>query len=361
MTPLSGLKVLELCGIGPAPLAAMILGDLGADVVRLDRPAFAPLRLDLRRDPVQRNKRALSCDLKLESDRTLARRLAAQADVLIEGFRPGVIEKLGLGPEELLAANPRLVICRLTGFGQEGPLAQVAGHDLTYLAYAGALYNLGRPGQPPQPPQNLVADYGGGSMLAVVGVLAALLERARSGRGQVVDAAMIDGVALLTQLVRGLLDAGLYREKRGENFLDGGAPFYDCYFCKDGEPIAVASLEPQFYALVLSKLGLSEEEFPQGDFDRWPALRAKLAATFLTRTRDEWAKVFEGTDACVAPVLRLVEAPSHPHHQARKTFVVVGGIPQGRPAPRFSRTPLPDPAPPPQADAREAIVRDWGA
>jgi alpha-methylacyl-CoA racemase len=337
----------------------MLLGDLGADVVRLDRPGARPLRLDLRRDPVQRNKRSLVCDLKAEADRALAKQLAAKADVLIEGFRPGVLEKLGLGPEPLLAANPRLVFCRLTGFGQEGPLADVAGHDLTYLAYAGALHGLGRPGQPPQPPQNLVADYGGGSMLAVVGILAALFERGQSGRGQVVDAAMIDGVALLTQLVRGLLAAGLFQESRGENFLDGGVPFYDCYLAKDGEPVAVAPLEPQFYAILIDKLGLSAEEFPQEDPSTWPALRVRLTELFKTRTRDEWAKLFEGSDACVAPVLKLSEAPGHPHHRARGTFLTLDGIEQAAPAPRFSRTPLAPPAIPPQVETRDAVLRDW--
>ncbi len=360
MPPLTGVRVLELQALGPAPLAAMLLGDLGADVVRLDRPGAAPLGLDLTRDPVQRNKRAITCDLKRPDDLALARRLAEKADVLIEGFRPGVLEKLGLGPDALLAGNPRLVICRLTGFGQTGPLAQVPGHDLTYLAYAGALYNLGRPGQPPQPPQNLVADYGGGSMLAVVGVLAALVERATSGKGQVVDAAMLDGVALLTQLLRGLLANGLFREERGTNFLDGGAPFYDCYFCKDGHPLAVAPLEPQFYAVLLAKLGLSADAFPQGDVARWPALRAKLAEVFLTRTRAEWAQLFEGSDACVAPVLKLAEAPDHPHHRARGTFVVVDGVAQGAPAPRFARSALAPPTPPPKTEARAEILADWG-
>ena len=338
----------------------MLLADLGADVVRLDRPDATPLGADLRHDPVQRSKRALVADLESATGRALALSLAQRADVLIEGFRPGTLEKLGLGPRPLLAANPRLVYCRLTGFGQTGPLATVAGHDLTYLAYAGALYGLGRPGAPPQPPQNLVADYGGGSMLAVVGTLAALFERNRSGCGQIVDAAMIDGVALLTTLVRGLMASGLWREHRGENILDGGSPFYDCYLAADGEPVAVAPLEPKFYALLLDKLGLSVAEFPQSDGSRWPALRARLTEVFLTRTRDAWAVHFEGSDACVAPVLKLAEAPAHPHHVARGTFVELDGIAQGAPAPRFSRTPLDAPRVPPRADVeREAILRDW--
>ena len=361
MGPLSGVKILELGALGPAPFAAMLLADLGADVVRLDRPGSRPLGLALERDPVQRGKRALVADLKTEAGRALANRLASKADVLLEGFRPGVLEKLGLDPALLCAANPRLVVCRLTGFGQEGPLARVAGHDLTYLAYSGALYGLGRPGLAPQPPQNLVADYGGGSLFAVVGILAALLERERSGSGQVIDAAMIDGVALLTTLMRGLLASGLVSERRGENFLDGGHPFYDCYLAQDGEPMAVAPLEPQFYALMLDKLGLPAAEFPQADPAAWPALRERLTALFRTRPRAAWTALFEGSDACVAPVLKLSETPAHPHHQARGTFVELAGIPQAAPAPRFSRTPPSVPHPPRAPEPNpEEILRSWG-
>lgn len=359
--PLAGLGVVELAGIGPGPFAAMVLADLGADVIRIERPAGDPLRLPPERDPTRRGKRSLILDLKSEAGRKTALALIARADILIEGFRPGVAERLGLGPEAALACNPRLIYGRMTGFGQSGPLAQRAGHDLTYLATAGVLGALGRPPDPPAPPLNLIADYGGGGMLLLVGLLAALFERQHSGGGQVIDAAMVEGVALLSTVFHALRAAGRWGG-RGTNLLDGGAPFYDVYAAADGKFVAVAALEPKFFAEFATRLGLPPTFIPrQYDREIWPELRAAIAARFATRPQAEWIALFEGTDACVSGVYTLAEAPAHPHNRARGTFYEEDGAVLPAPAPRFSRTPPPrPPAPhPPGADG-EAILTALG-
>jgi len=357
--PLQGVRVLELAGLGPAPFCAMLLSDLGADVVRIDRPQVRPPAFDL----LARGRTLLSLDLKRPEDVEAALALAEQADVLIEGFRPGVMERLGLGPEVVLARQPRLVYARMTGWGQAGPLAQAAGHDLNYLALSGALHAMGRPDSPPPPPLNLAADFGGGALYLAMGICAALVERTRSGRGQVIDAAMTDGAASLATLFYGLRHAGIWQDARGANLLDGGAPFYDCYECGCGGFVAVGALEPQFYALLLSKLGLEDSPvFAGAQMDRsaWPARKALLAETFKARPRAEWCALLEGSDACFAPVLDWAEAPEHPHNQARGTFARVDGITQPGPAPRFSRTPGAIQGPPPQAaDALETVLARW--
>lgn len=363
--PLAGVRIVELGAIGPGPHAAMLLGDLGADVVRIERPG-APLRVGVgeQRDQMLRGRRSVGLDLKNADDLEALRSLVARADVFIDGFRPGVAERLGLGPDDLLALNPRLVYGRITGWGQDGPLAQTAGHDINYLALSGALSALG-PASAPQAPLNLVADFGGGSLYLVVGVLAALVERSASGRGQVVDAAMVDGVASLLQLVWSLRGVGQWQDRRGANLLDGGAPFYGTYACSDGGWVAVGALEPAFFAQLIVGLGWTDAAAvaaAQYDASTWPALRARLAESFLERGRDEWAAVFAGTDACVTPVLGLAEASAHPHLAARKTLVEVDGVVQAAPAPRFSRT-APGPVRPPSAVVHDAaqIAAEWSA
>jgi alpha-methylacyl-CoA racemase len=336
--PLTGLRAVELAGIGPGPHAAMILADLGADVVRVHRPNSGPLERQ-GRDATLRGRRQLSIDLKEAPGREVVLRLAGKADVLLEGNRPGVAERLGVGPADCLARNPRLVYGRITGWGQDGPLAQRAGHDINYIGLSGALHAIGRAGERPVPPLNLVGDFGGGSMLLVVGVLAALWERERSGKGQVIDAAMVDGSSLLLQRFWSLLGAGAWADERGVNLLDGGAPFYDTYTCADGRHVAVGALEPKFYAALLVGLGLADEQLPaQHDRDGWAQLRERFAERFASRTRDEWAAAFDGTDACVTPVLSLREVPEHQHVRARDTVVEVDGLRQAAPAPRFSRS-----------------------
>jgi alpha-methylacyl-CoA racemase len=358
--PLRDLRVVELAGLAPVPFGAMLLADLGADVVRIDRPApsgFEPLTAAL-----GRGRRSVALDLKQEGAAEVVLRLAERADALLEGFRPGVMERLGLGPEACLARNERLVYARMTGWGQDGPLAQQPGHDLNYVALSGALGPIGRAGELPVPPLNLVADFGGGGMLLALGVLSAVLEARSSGRGQVVDAAMIDGSALLMTMVYGARGAGLWSTERGTNLLDGGAPFYDVYGTSDGGAMAVACLEPRFYAELLRVLGLERPELADHtDRERWPAIRAALTETFATRTRDEWEAVFEGSDACVAPVLDLDEAPRHPHNVSRETFYEAAGGMLPSPAPRFGRTPPARPGPTslPGADTESALA-DWG-
>lgn len=349
--PLAGVRVLEIQGIGPGPFATMVLADLGAEVIRIDRAA--PGGLDLTgagrgHDVLARSRRSIAVDLKHPEGVELVLKLVATADVLIEGFRPGVAERLGIGPEACEAANPALIYGRMTGWGQDGPWAHMAGHDIDYIALAGALGPMGREGTPPPVPLNLVGDFGGGGMLLVIGVLAALQERQASGRGQVVDAAMVDGSALLMAMFHGMASMGLWNTaSRGANLLDGGAPFYDNYACADGRHVAVGALEPQFYAALLQGLGLDGAEWPQYDMVRWPQLRETIAATFAGQDRDHWEEVFAGTDACVAPVLSMTEAPQHPHLAARGTFVEVEGVVQPAPAPRFSRTPTGVPTAPP--------------
>jgi alpha-methylacyl-CoA racemase len=318
----------------------MLFTDLGAEVLRVDRAAAARGRLGAEASMVglSRNRRSVAVDLKTAAGVELVERLTAAADVLVEGFRPGVAERLGLGPDVLCDANPRLVYARMTGWGQDGPLASRAGHDLDYAALTGALHTVGRPDEPPPPPVNYLADLGGGGTFLAIGVLAALVERAASGRGQVVDVAMVDGVASQTAFLHGLLALGAWSTDRGTNLLDGGAPFYDTYRCADGGFVAVGALEPQFYAALCARLDLDPAAWPQHDRDRWPALRAELTRIFLRRPRDAWADHFADSDACVAPVLDLAEAPDHPHHRARGTFVAVDGVVQPAPAPRLSRT-----------------------
>jgi alpha-methylacyl-CoA racemase len=343
--PLTGLRVVELAGLGPAPHAAMVLGDLGADVVRVERPDDQGAGSN---DQALRSRRRTVADLKSAEDRDAVLGLVERADVLLEGFRPGVAERLGLGPEPCLARNPALVYGRMTGWGQDGPLAAQAGHDINYLSVTGALHAIGRAGERPVPPLNLVGDFGGGSMLLVTGVLAALWERSRSGRGQVVDAAMVDGVGVLLHMAWSLRGLGAWSDERGANLLDGGAPFYDTYECADGRYVAVGAIEGRFYEHLLDGLGLSREDVPdRRDRATWPALRALFARAFAAKPRDEWARIFAGTDACVTPVLRFDEVAGHPHAAARGAIIDVDGVAQAAPAPRFSRTAADTPAPPP--------------
>ena len=341
------MRVVELAGIGPGPFAGMLLADMGADVVRVDRAAAARARGGALGpagadgpvwDVLARGRRSVAVDLKDPRGVDVVLRLADRADVLIEGFRPGVTERLGLGPDACLERNPRLVYGRMTGWGQEGPQAQAAGHDITYLALAGALHPVGPADRPPPPPVNYVADFGGGGAFLAFGVACALVERAASGRGQVVDAAMVDGAAAISGMVHGMLAGGLWADRREANLLDGAAPFYRCYRTADDRFVAVGALEPQFHAELLRVLDLDPGRWPQHDRERWPQQTEALAAIFATRSRDEWAAVFDGVDACVAPVLSLTEAPEHPHLRARGTFVEHEGLRQPAPAPRFSRS-----------------------
>jgi alpha-methylacyl-CoA racemase len=359
--PLAGLKVVELAGIGPGPHAAMVLGDLGAEVVRIDRPSGGLALGTSGADPTLRGRRRVAADLKDPAGVEAVLRLVEHADVLLEGYRPGVTERLGVGPDDCHARNPRLVYARMTGWGQDGPMAPRAGHDINYISLTGALHAIGRAGERPVPPLNLVGDFGGGSMLLVVGVLAALWEAQRSGRGQVVDAAMVDGASLLSQMVWGMLGQGLWTDGREENLLDGHAPFYDTYTCADGRYVAVGALEPQFYAALLTGLGVDAGELP-AQYDRagWPALRARFTEVFASRTRDEWAARFDGTDACVTPVLAFGEAAAHPHLAARGTIVDNDGAPpRAAPAPRFSRTTTTVPGAPHDPEPVERVLADW--
>ncbi|EWT02719.1 carnitine dehydratase [Intrasporangium oryzae NRRL B-24470] len=361
--PLTGLRVVELAGLGPVPHAAMLLADLGADVVRLERPAGRGLQLgDPTADVVLRSRRSVAVDLKTHDGRSAVLDLAERADVLVEGLRPGVTERLGIGPDEVLRRNPRLVYGRVTGWGRTGPRAQQVGHDLNYVGLTGALHAIGRAAEPPPPPLNLVGDYGGGSMLLVVGILAALVERSGSGRGQVVDAAMVDGVAILSQLTLALRGMGAWSDERQANVLDGAAPFYDTYACADGRFVAVAALEPHFFAALLTGLGMPLEQFPhQHDRASWPAMRTRFEEAFLARTRDEWAAHFAGAEACVTPVLSFAEAPRDPHLAERGTYVEAAGVVQAAPAPRFSRSTLDRPTPPPVPGSTSVaeILAQW--
>ena len=332
--------MVEVAGIGPGPFCAMVLADLGADVVRIERPASVDPEA-ARYDVLARGRRSVAVDLKAPAGSEVVLRLVEGADALLEGFRPGVAERLGIGPEDCLARNPRLVYGRMTGWGQDGPLAATAGHDLTYASVAGALAHIGRAGQPPTPPLNLVADFGGGGMLLALGLVAGLLHARSSGEGQVVDAAMVDGAALLMAPFFGARAMGFWSDERGTNLLDSGAPYYDVYRCADGEELAVAAIEPQFFAALLDVLELQPSPVPeQNDRDRWPELRAALAASIGSRPRSEWLARAEGTDACVAPVLTMAQAAMHPHVRARGTIVERDGVPQPAPAPRFSATPV---------------------
>lgn len=361
--PLAGLRVIELAGMGPSPHAAMILADLGADVVRVERPGGdSTVLLDPPQDFVLRNRRSIEADLKSPEGLELVRGLVQSADVLLEGYRPGVTTRLGIGPEECLELNPRLVYTSLTGWGQVGPLAQRAGHDINYLALTGALNAIGASNGPPVPPINLVGDLGGGSMFAVVGILAALFERSRSGRGQVVDVAIVDGASILMQMIWSLRGAGRWTLERGSNLVDSGAPFYDTYRCKDGRYVAVGAVEPAFYALLLQGLELDPARLPaQLDQAEWPRLRQAFTDAFAGQSRDHWADVFADTDACVSPVLDLDEVARHPHLGVRGTVAeLVNGL-QPMPAPRFSRSVAGTPRPPrePGQDTR-SVLADWG-
>ena len=339
MGPLNGYTVIELAGIGPAPMGGMILADMGAEVIRIDRAGAADPRLSERVSG--RGKKSVVVNLKDPAGVDTFLRMVENADAIIDPYRPGVCEKLGIGPDVCLERNPKLVFARMTGWGQEGPLAQAAGHDINYISITGALYAMGRRGEKPVPPLNLVGDMGGGGMLLVNGVLAALLEAANSGKGQVIDVAMVDGAAQLMWMFHGFESLGVWdASQREANMLDGGAHFYDTYECADGEYVSVGSIEPQFYALLKEKAGLSEEDFgDQNNRAQWPLMKDKLTAVFKEKTRDQWCELMEGTDVCFAPVLSLTEAPKHPANAARNTYIEVDGVTQPAPAPRFSRTP----------------------
>ncbi len=362
--PLVGVKVVEIAGIGPGPFCAMMLADMGAEVIRIDR-AGAVRGIDPSvpsADILNRGRRSVGVDLKNPDGVETVLSLVEQADALIEGFRPGVTERLGIGPDDCLARNPRLVYGRMTGWGQEGPWALEAGHDINYIAMAGALDPCGRKGEAPVPPMNLVGDFGGGAMFLAFGVVCGILEARASGAGQVIDAAMVDGAATLTTMMHGMMAMGFWDIERGTNMLDTGAFFYEVYRTKDDKFVSVGSIEPQFYAALVEHTGLGgDQPPPQMDRASWPALKEELAAIFVTRTRDEWCELLEGHDICFAPVLSMAEAPEHPHMAARGTFVDVAGITQPGPAPRFSRTPgaITSPAPHAGQHTDEALV-DWG-
>jgi alpha-methylacyl-CoA racemase len=362
--PLVGVRIVELAGIGPGPFCAMVLADMGADIIKVDR-AGSVREPSSEASPMlwDRGRRSIGVDLKHPDGVNTVLRLVEQADVLIEGFRPGVTERLGLGPDECLGRNPRLVYGRMTGWGQDGPYASAAGHDINYIALAGALDAIGRRGEAPVPPLNLVGDFGGGGMLLALGVCAALVEAARSGQGQVVDAAMVDGAALLTTMFHAFRAMGTWRDERGTNMLDSGAPFYDVYETADHKYVSIGSIEPQFYAELLRLSGLGDDPAlaVQMDMGRWPELKDKVAAVFRTKTRDDWCTLMEHTDVCFAPVLSFAEAPQHPHNRARGTFTEIAGHVQPAPAPRFSRTPGAVQRPPawPGQDTDEALAA-WG-
>jgi alpha-methylacyl-CoA racemase len=364
MGPLAGFKIIEMAGIGPAPMCAMLLADLGATVLRIDRqqPSGLGLPSHARFQIMNRSRHAIAVDLKKREGVDLVLRLAGAADALIEGFRPGVMERLGLGPDQCLARNPKLVYGRMTGWGQEGPLAQAAGHDLNYIALAGVLHSIGRAGQAPTPPLNLVGDFGGGALYLAFGLVCGLLEAQRSGKGQVVDAAMVDGAASLMSIFYALHAAGSFSLKRGDNVLDTGAFFYEVYECADGKYVSLASIEDKFLEEFLRRMEIDPKEMPaKMDKTRWPEAKAKLAQRFKTKTRDEWCRLLEGSDACFAPVLSLEEAPRHPHNVARESFVEVDGIVQPGPAPRFSRTPAAKPTPPETPGERGIMsLAQWG-
>lgn len=364
MGPLSGYRILEFAGIGPGPMCAMLLADMGATVLRLDRPGPAGLGIERPENfnLLNRGRVSVLIDLKSKEGVALALDLVTRADALIEGFRPGTMERLGLGPELCLARNPRLVYGRMTGWGQDGPLASAAGHDLNYIALTGALHAIGRAGQPPTPPLNLVGDYGGGALYLAFGIVCALLETRKSDQGQVVDAAMIDGAASLMAPFYGLHAAGLHNDSRGENFLDSGAPYYEVYRCADGRYLSVAPIEIKFRDEFYLRIGLDTSLLPPAEERaNWPAIKKAIAARLAQKTADEWCALLEGTDACVAPVLSMAEAPAHPHHVARQTFVDIGGVVQPAPAPRFGRTRPDLPAPPrPAGEGGLEALADWG-
>lgn len=350
MGPLDGVRVIELAGIGPGPFCAMMLADMGADVIRVDRASGvpAPLPDGPFGDVATRGRRSIGVDLKNPAAVEAVLRMIGEADILIEGFRPGVTERMGIGPDVCLGRNPALVYGRMTGWGQEGPYAQAAGHDINYIALSGVLSMIGREGEGPVPPLNLVGDFGGGGMLLAFGVLAGLVHARASGEGQVVDAAMVDGAAILATMFSSMRASGMWKDERGTNMLDTGSHFYNVYECADGEYISIGSIEPQFYAELLEKLELTPDELPpQMDRSQWPSLKVEFEALFKTRTRDQWCELMEHTDICFAPILNPDEAPEHPHNVHRSTFIEIDGITQPAPAPRFSATPPATPASPP--------------
>ena len=364
MGALSGYRVIELAGIGPAPMCAMMLSDMGAEVLRIDRTADAGLgiAMETKYNLLNRGRRSVAFDLKRPEAAEALLRLVERADALIEGFRPGVMERLGIGPDQCLARNPRLVYGRMTGWGQEGPLAHAAGHDINYIALAGALHSIGRTGETPVPPLNLVGDFGGGALYLALGIVTGLLEAQKSGKGQVVDTAMVDGVASLMTAIYGMRGAGVFTDNRGENMLDTGAHFYDAYETSDGKYICIGSIEAKFYEELLRLSGLKGEELPrQLDRKSWPAMKERIAKLFRTKTRDEWCRIMEGSDVCFAPVLSMEEAPRHPHNRQRATFVEENGVIQPAPAPRFIRTPSAIQRPPARpGEHTEEALRDWG-
>jgi alpha-methylacyl-CoA racemase len=360
MGPLKGFKIIEMTGLGPGPFAGMLLADMGAEVICIDRTTTPDLGLT--KDCSRRGKRSIALDLKTDAGREALLRLVEGADALFEGFRPGVMERLGIGPDECLARNPALVYGRMTGWGQHGPLAHAAGHDINYISLTGSLAAIGRAGEKPVPPLNLVGDFGGGGMFLAFGLVCALLEARESGQGQVIDAAMTDGSAYLMAMIHAMQASGRWVTTRGGNMLDSGAHFYDVYETLDGKYVSIGSIEPQFYALLMEKAGLCPDTFgEQWDHSRWPELKQKLEKIFKTRTRDEWCELMEGTDVCFAPVLDLAEAPDHPHNKARGTYVEIDGFAQPAPAPRFSRTvPEVTHGARPRGEDGESILSDWG-
>jgi alpha-methylacyl-CoA racemase len=363
MGPLAGIKVLEFESIGPAPFAGMLLADMGADVLVIDRPAGTDLGLKRERwyDTMMRGKRSATLDLKNTTAKEVVYSLAEKADALIEGMRPGVMERLGVGPNEMLKVNPKLVYGRMTGWGQTGPLAPLAGHDINYIALTGILNAIGRKGEAPLPPLNLVGDFGGGGMLLGFGVACGLLEAGRSGKGQVIDAAMVEGASLLATMFHGFLNSSQMNENRGSNILDSGAPWYNVYETKDGKHVSIGAIEARFYQEFLKRMQLAEKDFPQHERAKWPLHKAAFAAAFKAKTRDEWVKVFEGSDACFAPVLSWSEAPRHPHNRARRAFVSVKRVEQPAPAPRFSRTtPEIQRGPPERGEGGAPALAEWG-
>ena len=364
MGVLSGYKIIELAGIGPGPMCAMLLSDMGADVLRIDRTADGGLgvAMETKYSLLNRGRRSVALDLKHPEAIEAVLKLVEKADALIEGFRPGVTERLGIGPEHCLKRNPRLIYGRMTGWGQEGPLAHAAGHDINYIALSGALHSIGRKGDAPVPPLNLVGDFGGGALYLALGVVAGLLETQKSGKGQVVDAAMVDGAASLMTATYGMRGSGIWTNQRGENILDTGAHYYEVYETKDAKHVAIGSIEAKFYDELLRLSGLKGQELPrQNDRASWPKMKERLKALFLTKTRDEWCANMEGSDICFAPVLSMDEAPHHPHNRHRGTFVEQGGVVQPGPAPRFSRTPSKIQRPPARpGEHTEEALRDWG-
>ncbi len=364
MGPLAGYKIVEMGGIGPGPMCAMLLADLGADIVRIDRladPGLGSMPTS-RNSLLMRGRRSVSVDTKTDAGREVVLKLIEQADALIEGFRPGVMERLGLGPDDALKRNPKLVYGRMTGWGQEGPMANAAGHDINYIALSGALHAIGRKGEAPVPPLNLVGDFGGGALYLALGLVAGMLEAQKSGKGQVVDAAMVDGAASLMTMFYGMMAAGHWKDERGVNLLDGATHYYDVYETRDGKHISLGSIEAKFYKELLERTGLDKEDLPpQLDPKSWPIIKARLTEVFKSKTRDEWDEIMLGTDVCYAPVLSIMEATKHPHNVHRKTFVEYEGVVQPAPAPRFSRTEATIQRPPclPGEHTREAML-DWG-